>query len=162
MRVLRVSMYTPNDANPTTTVLRESDLNCTLAQAIEHMRAPSVWTSVEIFTVPAGTSIEAATFEALRRQQASVDDERNQARAFYWYAQTLCRVRDGGVITATRPAPLTAAQLEEVAAAFAKLPTYRQQTLLQIAVDGRIVRLTAGQITVEAAPMNEQETPRDP
>ena len=154
MLVLRSTMYPPPGTGngPITTVLRETDLNCPLAEAIARMTAPldlPLWVVADTFVVPPGTSIESATFEAQRRAGERYEDEKNMAIAFYWYLGALLRTVDAGVVSATLPAPLDADALRGVAVALAKQPAYRRQTLIQIACDGRIVRLANGEVFVE-------------
>jgi hypothetical protein len=155
MRVLRATMYPPPSVGlPLTTVMRACDLNCPLAEAVAGAIAPldpPAFVATEIFDVPEDTSIESATFEAKRRLDERLDRECNQALAFYWYARALTRCADNGLVSATAPAPLDANELAEVAAALAKHPAYRRQTLVQIAEDGRVVRLTEGKVAVEEA-----------
>jgi hypothetical protein len=153
MRVLRATMYpSPNVGARLTTVIRECDLNCPLAEAVADATAPldpPAFIATEIFAVPEDTSIEAATLEAKRRLGERLDRECNQAIGFFYYAQALTRCAANGVVSATAPAPLDADELAEIAAALAKHPAYRRQTVVQIAEDGRVVRLTAGKVAVE-------------
>jgi len=142
----------PSVGQPLTTVLRACDLNCSLAEAVAGSIAPldpPAFVATEIFDIPEGTSIESATFEAQRRLGERLDRECNQALAFYWYARAFLRCADGGMVSATAPAPLDVNELAEVAAALARHPAYRRQTLVQIAEDGRVVRLVEGKVSVE-------------
>lgn len=156
MRVLRTTLYSPpGEHEPITTVASETDLRAGIIETINDVVASfdiPAFVAHEIFTVPDGTSLETCTLEAHRRQQANADREANQAIAYYWYVGALRRCRDRGVVSATERAPLNADELVEVARALARHPAYQRQTLLQIAEDGRIVRLADGEVTVEEAP----------
>jgi hypothetical protein len=146
-------MYPPPGlGQPITVVLRESDLNVSLVEAIEKARSPldpPVFVVVDTFGVPNGTSIESATFEAKRRLDERTQAEGNMAVGYYWYAEAMARCTAIGVVSGTKRAPLGVGDLAYVAEALARHPEYKHQTLIQIARDGRIVRLVDGKVAIE-------------
>lgn len=156
MRVLRSTMYRPPERDgfhPVTIVIREPDLSEPMDKAMEAATKPlpsPAFIVAEVFIVPDGTSIERATFEAHRRQQERSRAECDMAIGFFWYLGWFLRMTEGGVIGATKPAPLEVDDLEAIARQLAKEPSYRRQTVRQIARDGRFVVLADGKVTVEA------------
>jgi hypothetical protein len=156
MKILRSTIYPPpGEGQPITAVASENDLRNGVAEVINETMAtldPPAFVVHEVFVVPDGTSLETCTLEAHRRQEANAERETNQAIAYYWYAGALLRCNTRGVVSATERAPLNVDELAEVARALARHPAYEHQTLLQIAEDGRIVRLTDGDVTIEEGP----------
>lgn len=164
MKVLRATMWPPPADNgppsakdgPVTMVMRDSDMTLPLEDVARHVSAPLVegaaFIVLEVFTAPDGTSIETVTLEGQRRARKRAASEKNMAIAFYYYVGWLPRMNPGGVVTATKPAPLEADDLATVAEQLARQTVYQGQTVLQIAKDGRLVWLRAGTVTIEDAP----------
>jgi hypothetical protein len=151
MRVMRSTMWkNPNDK--VTTVVRAPDVIVSLEEMQRHLLMPGFVVTFEIFAVPDGTSIESSTHEALRRFEERADRERNQAVMFFWNGGVLHRLNPGGRLMPTRPAPLTADELEPVMAQLALHPDYRSQTVGAFSEDGVGLLMKDGIVTRETDP----------
>ncbi len=152
-RVLRSSMYRgPFDPAPVTMVTRERDAKVpleTMAKELEDL--PSVFLIVsDIFEVDEDTynNFPKATIAGMRRLQDSTIElaERNMAVAFFWNANAIRRINNGGTLAATKPAPLSRDQLITVMRQLCKLSYYEGQTIIQIDQDGVVVTMKDGRV----------------
>lgn len=154
MRALRISLYAAINAPPVTSVVLESDLNCSVEaaceSALEYGRNNGVFVAFEIFEVLNDADVTLVTMQTLNRHRSSTfDDERNQAVLYLWNAQALRQLNPGGVLSATRPAPLNAAQIESVFRQLQHHVYYKDQKMISIASNGDLVIFKNGEVTVE-------------
>lgn len=62
----------------------------------------------------------------------------------HWCLEMLDLVRTGGVLSTTRPSPLSRREIAEVLRVVRRFPEYRGQTILIHADDGHVVCLRGG------------------
>lgn len=155
-KILRSSMYRHGwDKQPVTVVVRARDLRTSPEKAAEEMEAvsPGAFVVSDIFEVDDEVYNDPvkATFAGMRRldDSARLDTEMNMALCYYWNANALDRLNSGGVLTSTRPAPLTEDQLSIVLRQLSRHPNYKQQRIMQYARNGRRVTFHDGKIEVE-------------
>jgi hypothetical protein len=150
MRILRSTMYPSADAPPMIVVMRDRDLKGTIEDAIETTGVmPGAFIAYDVFDVIGDATIEQATEMAMERYQEMIDDEQNQALGYHWYGGALGRVTVGGVLSSTKPAPLSVSQLEYMLGQLAKHPNYKGQTVVTIAEDSKVVKMKNGRVLAE-------------
>lgn len=148
IRVLRLTIHPIGDS-PVTTVMLESDVIDTLESIRHHMTSefPSLVTS-DIFEMPDGTDIGAATIEAVNRM-----DEQAETHMEVLYMWTLMQWRGmapKGILLAPKPAPLTRDQVTLVLRQLANHPAYNNdRTVVIIANDLTVVTLRGGNVLYE-------------
>jgi hypothetical protein len=123
-----------------------------ITEAVTGAVRPGAFTIIDVFDAPSTATIEAVTLTAHRRQQAARKDEMNMAVAYYWWAMWLPRLAPGGMIDASKPAPLSADQLAEVMRQITLHPTYRGNLIQAFDADGGSVRLEAGRVVKGGMP----------
>jgi hypothetical protein len=151
MRVLRISLWGP-DLEPLSMVVREHDMTLPLEevvrQQVESPDAPG-YVSHEILEVEE-EDIAAVTLGIVRRHAEQQERERNAAMLYWWDAAQLPRLTEGGVLTATKPAPLSVDEIRDALEQLARHPHYRGQLVVSIAEDGRVVTMRDGAATVSS------------
>lgn len=143
MKALRITMYNPA-LEPMTIVLLERDLSVPLAEVQEYQ--PGAFTIFDEFETENDGMIDLSV-EADTRQQDAADDETNLAVFYYWNAQQLGRLREGGSLGNPAPAPLSADMLRLGLTQLALHPNYRAQRVVCHSMDGETVVLTGGEIS---------------
>lgn len=149
MRAVRVSMYGP-DLEPVTAVMLEDQINVTIDELIADQRIfPGGYVVCDEFETEG--DVMRATIEAATRQTERIDIERNAAMLYYYDAGSLAMLAEGGVLTATLPAPLDAATIIDCLEQLAHHPLYRGQLIVAISADYEIVTMRDGtaKITTE-------------
>lgn len=148
MKVLRVTVYSPlPDLLPTSMIVREVDLRGDIADAVQSQQdAPGMFVITDVFEADAGAEIEDVTLVAIQRQTEAVMVERDMAVLFYWDAAHMSRVKKGGTISTSKPAPLTHEQVTTVLLQLANHPDYDGHTVICHTRDGHPVKLMNGEI----------------
>lgn len=142
MHVLRCTLFTSPD-DRLTTVVREHDV-VSFGEVLG-ARQPDTFLAHDVFEMP-DADIRAATKQAMERMPATDTIERNMALSFFWNAQYLTTVRQGGVLMNDRPAPLTAGEIRQVLIQLALHPHYNKQTVVCVSEDGTTVTLSNGTV----------------
>lgn len=146
MRAARISMYGP-ELEPISAVLHEDELPGSLDDAIAEQRIlPGGYVVCDVFETE--HDLIGATLEAARRQVERALDERNAAMLYHYDADALTRVSEGGVLTATLPAPLDAKTIIDVLEQLARHPSYRGQLVVAISESCEIVTMRDGNAKV--------------
>lgn len=150
-RVLRSSMYAdPYDRTPATLVARECDLKKPLEEAAGELEraTPGALVVNDIFEVDErtyGDFVRASMAGAKRlADSARLDAELHMAMSFYWNADQLTRLTDGGTLVNPGEAPLNAGQLRVVMRQLGRHPNYRHQTLVFRSINGEVVTFRDG------------------
>lgn len=149
MRAVRVSMYGPDIVQPITAVMFEDQISVTIEELVaEQATLPGGYVVCDVFETSDGGSVEErvmlGTLESLRRHAERVELERNAALLYHYDAEALSRVSEGGVLTATIPAPLDAETIIDVLEQLAHHPNYRGQLVMAISEDERLVTMRDG------------------
>lgn len=139
MRVLRASCYATPGLPPITTVVRDCDIVDTLESARVASLVPGALVLHDLFEVDRGTNIRSATMQAVERIDA--EQEGNMAVLYHYNGQWLGNVSSGGVLTATRPAPLTPDEIEVVFDQLKSHPNYDGQLIASPSNDGTLVQM---------------------
>ena len=148
-RILRASMYPPGGDPPVTIVLREVDLTMPIEEAAKlNDEMPGGFVITDIFELPGNPSIEQATFKAIELANAAQEREQDMALTYYYEASYLRNVAPGGVLAMTQPAPLSVEDLAVPLRQLANHPEYRNHTIVGISMDGKIVELRNGKVSV--------------
>lgn len=142
MRIIRNTLYIPPGMEPMTITVKELDVS-------SKKPAPGMFHVVDVFEAPDDTSDVTASLLSARRQQEEAEDEMNMAILFYWDQMALETVNPGGVLSASKPAPLTVEQLEYTLKLLAHSPAYKGQTILVISKDLQLVRMVNGEVRAE-------------
>lgn len=149
MKILRTSRFLDPVRPPLTTVLRECDLTVPIDEARaaqDHL--PGAFIVTHVFDLAGEPSIAEATRAATCYIRPQV--EQDMAILYHYDATSLVRCTAGGVLTATRPAPLSAEDITEVFRQLRLHPSYKQQHVIAISRDFQIVTLdTAGIRSIE-------------
>jgi hypothetical protein len=135
---------------PVTAVLVEDQIRVTIEQAIAEQKIlPGGYVVCDPFETDG--DVMRATLEAAQRQAERAEDEHMAALLYHWDAAALERVAEGGVLTATEPAPLDAATIIDCLEQLAHHPSYRHQLVVSISRDMEIVTMRDGhaKITTE-------------
>lgn len=133
MRVMRISHFASMFAPPLTMVLRDSDVTDTFESIHTgyEQKSPETFVVSDIFDMPDGTGIADATIEATRRMDdAQKRREQDMAIRFFWVAQMLPMMHEGGHIISDKPAPLTGEELAYCEERVARHPNYKHQTTI--------------------------------
>lgn len=144
MRYLRSSIYASPVDPPVTTVAGEDGMTDTLESIRHSLLEPGLLIIHEIFE--ASDSLEAATVEAARRQQANAEQEAHQAMLYYWTVSQWHLVTAGGTLLMDKPAPLSREEIEVVFAQLAQHPDYRGIHIISHTRTGEMVELVNGKI----------------
>ena len=148
MKILRATMYSP-DLEPYTVVLQETYLLVPIEEAIESSVMPGCFTVTDVFEVADSMNLLEATLESTRRLETRAERERNMAMLYYWDAAQFAHLNPGGVLTSTRPAPLSVKEVEITLKQLAQHPEYRNQTILCITEVGELVLMRDGKCEVK-------------
>jgi hypothetical protein len=142
-------MFPPGGETPITMVMREEDLKVSLEEAAkEQEEIPGAFVICDIFEIPGEPTIEDVTFKALELQQAAAEREQHMALTYYFEAAYLPRTPPGGVLTMTKPAPLSTDDLVVPLRQLAHHPDYDNHTVIAISHDHKIVELRGGKVSV--------------
>jgi hypothetical protein len=135
-------MYGP-DLEAITAVLHEDEITVTIEEAVAEQRVlPGGYVVCDVFETE--RDIVGATLEAVNRQAARSEDEKNAAMLYHYDAEALTRVSEGGSLTATLPAPLDAETIISVFEQLAHHPAYRHQLVVGISRDIDIITMRDG------------------
>ena len=143
MRAARVSMYGPDLGPPVTAVLVEDQLRVTLEEALAEQKIlPGGYVVCDPFETDG--DVMHATLEAVTRQLERAEDEHMAALLYHWDAGALERLAEGGVLTATEPAPLDADTIIDCLEQLAHHPRYRHQLIVAISRNMEIITMRDG------------------
>jgi hypothetical protein len=153
MRVVRATVYVTPD-NGKTLILRADALKVSVEKYVEEMQygegAGGALVICDVFDHPTEDplpyEITKASWDRYLDQR---ERERNQAILYFWDAAQLPRIRAGGFLSGTTPAPLTVEEIHTVLRQLAKHPDYNAQTIQVISEDAKLVRMKNGDVTVE-------------
>lgn len=123
----------PGVVEPITVVMRDIDMKV----KPEYFEAENMsgmgdgaFIITDIFDIPDDSDIEAATLIAiLRQREISGLDEANMAVLYYYDADAFDRLKPGGVLTTSRPSPLSREQIEYVLLRLRDHPNYKGYTI---------------------------------
>lgn len=156
MKVIRKTMYPMSRevGPPITMVIRETDLKpgITVQDACDGDPV-ELFVLNDVFEVEDNLfnrneeGIVKITLEAHQRQLKEQDQEWDMALLFYWTAMHFERLSEFGIITGTKPAPLTADQVEYSTKRLFKHGGYRHQTMITYSSDGFMVSGKDGVVT---------------
>lgn len=124
---------------PTTAVVTEHDVTVPL----EEISVPTgsfAFVRDDIFEVPDGTPLPIVTYEAMRRSEDNLINERNQAILFYYSVAQWNMLRDGGTLSLA-PAPLSEDEIRAVFRQLMNLTQYKGFVLTTTANDGTEVTM---------------------
>lgn len=141
-RVARITAFGP-ELEPISVVVHEDELSMPMEEAISAMRpVPGGYVAVDEFE--SDHELVGATLEATQRGMDAREEESQAALLYHWNAGVLLRVAEGGVLTATLPAPLTVERIIDVFQQLAVHPNYRGQLVMGISQDERFVTMRNG------------------
>lgn len=158
MRVLRSSCWSRPDRPPIMGVVLDGDTSDTLESELLKLTegVPEALILSEIFEMPDGTDIEAATWEATRRTNGTVaQGEKHQVFLYFWLVrlwsggdpQTEGKPANSGALMAgDQPMPLSVDEIKVVFAQLAQHPGYDDFILSYLAKDGTPVTMRHGEI----------------
>lgn len=154
-KVIRTSLYRdPYDNTPITIVSRAIDLRKPAEEVAREMErsSPGVFVVSEVFEVDEATyadplKVPLAAVRRLKECSPRLQGELDMAMCYYWNANALKVTTDHGMISATKPAPLTRDQLQTVLRQIARHPEYKHQNVIQFTHEGEPVRLVDGKIS---------------
>lgn len=146
---MRTSCFVRPD-NEVSTVLLDSDVTDTLESAYYRVVIPGALTVAEIFEMDDGTGIEEATLTAMQRKANRSELEHHMALSYFWNADVLRTVTEGGLLFNDRPAPIPADEYRPVLEQLAKHPNYRHQAIMVVTSDGKTLKMQDGQVKEEA------------
>lgn len=138
MKVLRSTYWSP-ELKPTTVVVTEHDVTVPLAE-ISVPTGTFAFVRDDIFEVPDGTPLPIVTYEAMRRSEDNLINERNQAILFYYSVAQWNMLRDGGTLSLA-PAPLSEDEIRAVFRQLMNLTQYKGFVLTTMANDGTEVTM---------------------
>jgi hypothetical protein len=142
VRAVRVSMYGP-ELEPITAVMVEDQINVTIEELVRDQRVlPGGYVVCDVFETEG--DVTQATLESVNRLAESSEREWAAALLYHWDASALQGVAEGGVLTATLPAPLDAETIIDVLEQLAHHPNYRGQLVMAISEDEQFITMRDG------------------
>jgi hypothetical protein len=142
-------MYGPDLVQPITAVMLEDQINVTIDELVGEQRIlPGGYVVCDVFETSDDGDAEArvmrATLESVNRQAERAELEGYAAMLYHYDAAMLDRCTEGGVITASIPAPLPAETIIDVFEQLAHHPRYRHQLIVGISQDEQFVTMRDG------------------
>lgn len=149
MKALRMTFFSP-ELDPVTTVVLEDSLTKEIKEAAREIEesAAGAFVITDIFNVPDGSDLVYTGLTAQQRASDRIERERDMALTYYYDAGQFGMLGVGGTLTMTRPAPLSAAELEVPLRQLARHPLYRDFIVMAISEDARLIRMQRGEIQV--------------
>lgn len=135
-------MYGPT-LEPVTAVLLADQITVTIEEAIAEQRIlPGGYVVCDPFETD--RDVLGATLEAMARQTERAELEGYAAMLYHYDAAMLDRCTEGGVITASIPAPLPAETIIDVLEQLSHHPRYRHQLIVGISEDEQFITMRDG------------------
>lgn len=157
-RAIRLTLYdTHDDPAPVTSVVTEDDITVSLEELIEDSKykTSTGFVAHQVLPVRPGErgSSPSLVQRMLKHQQKRDEQERHQAMLYYWDAAQFARLNPGGVLSATKPAPLSIEEITDVLKQLYARADYDGFTIIVLSDDMTLLRLNAdGSIDVEEVP----------
>lgn len=144
-KFLRVTHW-PHPDNPVMMVLAEEDMKLPAIEAVEDLlKADKGFFTYEVFEAEGGM-IAVTSHATLRTSGERGDQERNMAILYHYDADCLRVLREGGILAATKPAPLAREDVAWVMRHLARHPDYRGQSVVVPIEDGTTVTMKNGEV----------------
>ena len=155
-RAVRLTFWPPPEAykaghRPATSCALERDMKVSAEEYAATVAQGGVFMVVDVFRVPADTSLHAAGLLAQHRHERDREDEENMAKAYHWWVMTIEHTGRGAY--SRIPAPLSTDQIADVLRQVALHPSYGGQTVQAFDRNGSSVRLEAGAVVRGGAPI---------
>ena len=152
MKYLRMTLWLGRKANPMTSIIPERDIDISIHSAANQQRTLSATmmgppVEVEVHEVADSVPVESAVIEIIKsRPEPLTPEQHAQLTVFDWAMDLLDKMKAGGVVQTTEPAPLDVAALTATLTEIAAVPTYRDQTFNMTASDLTGVALVRGEV----------------
>lgn len=155
MRVLRTSGYHNPSMPAMTIVVRDCDITDTLESVRVQSMTPGLFVVHEIFSMEEADIGVATKRAAELMTEEVVQRERDMAMLYHYDASMLLQVKAGGVLMATRPAPMSSGDIGYVFEQLVNHPNYNAQLVMAISDDGLAVQLRDGEVTTMEGPPHD-------
>ncbi len=147
MRVLRVTRFMTDSPVPLTLFAPVSSFRLDEEQTIKAMKQPlegdAAFVACRTIEVEDGASEVDIAAAAITDSHTYGQREQDQAMLYSWDAAQFPKVVDGGMVSGTRPAPLSVEEIKDVFDQLSQHPGYRSFTLQTISEDHKLVRRNA-------------------
>lgn len=153
-KAVYLARYSSPGEAPVLAVTTESEIEGSIKDLLDEVKYTDSdgFVAHQVFDVDTSMSENhlEATKKARSKRKENSETEYNQSLLYYWNVKNFPVVNRGGVISGTRPAPLSVGEITDVLRQLHSRKDYSEYTIIVISEDHKVVRLDkTGGVSVE-------------
>lgn len=149
MKMIRITIFAKMNQPTVQTFAEVLCENDDAVDALRRLEQPGALVVTDEFEVADdlsdGDLAKALVDRAAERELREAD----MSVLYFYHADYLPKIKEGGIVAPMRPAPLAVGEIEPTLSQLAKHPAYRHQTIMVISEDGILVTMKDGEMKRE-------------